>query len=94
MRIIIVGCGAISVDLMRVILQTTNSAVYYGEPTPDIKELVHEIKNYHDGMGDFMYKITDIHDDKEDWILPKIKPLYSQVLSRRPINNPIAGRCY
>ena len=24
----------------------------------------------------------------------KVKPLFSQVFSRRPINNPIAGRCY
>lgn len=95
-RIIIVGCGTVPISLMRAVVQATSAlgTAYYREPTADVEELVYKIKNYRGMMNDLLYNAIDFFDDLEDYILPKIKPLFSQVHSRRPINNPIAGRCY
>lgn len=94
MGIVIVGYETISANLMRAMIQATSSTACYGESTVDIEESVYEIKNYRDVMNELMYKVIDDYDDLEDYILPKVKPLYSQVFSKRPINNPVAGRCY
>jgi len=90
MRNIIVGCSASLARLIDTIIQVN----YYRDPTTDVGELLYRVTNKHGKIKKWMYDVVDFVDYIEDYILPKVKPLFNQVHSKRPINNPIAGRCY
>lgn len=94
MKIYIIGCGAIPISLMRAIVQATSYVGHYRETSPVINELEFKAKCYKEVMNEFLYDANDVFFDFKDWILPRVKIMFSQVQSRRPINNPISGRCY